>query len=108
MCIHVHMQASRSGDPQLYINAHVQALSGGFLQFLEFSVCLWTVGEQALWSCPQRGVCSSVSLQSGKGQAASPVWGVCWGARGLCRAREPPPTASGKEIQLVTGEKAIS
>lgn len=55
VCVHVHMQASRSGDPQLYINRHVHALPGGFLQFLDFSVCLWAAGEQGLWLW--RGVC---------------------------------------------------
>lgn len=42
----------------------------GFLQFLDFSVCLWATGEQALQSCHWRGVCSSVSLQRWEGAAA--------------------------------------
>lgn len=93
------MQASRSGDPWLYINTHVRVLSGGFLQFLDFSVCLRAAGEQALWLCPRRGVCSSVSLQRWEGAAALGQPGA-WGSEGLqgaVQSKEPPPTAAGKE-----------
>lgn len=94
------MQASRSGDPWLYINTHVHALSGGFLQFRDFSVCLWAAGEQALRSCPRRGVCSSVSLQRWEGAAAPGRLGEraggLKGLQGAVQSKGTPSHSSGE------------
>jgi len=93
----VRMRASRSGDPRLYINAHVRALSGDFSQFLDFSVCLRSAGDQALRWCPRRGISAEVGRGSSPGSE---------GLQGALQSKEPPPTAAGKEIQPAAGQKA--
>lgn len=64
----------------------------GFLEFLDFSVCPWAAGEQALWSSEVSA--AQCLCRGGKGRQPH----ASCGFEGLQGAEqgEPPPTATGK------------
>lgn len=67
----------------------------GFLEFLDFSVCPWAAGEQALWSCHQRCLQPSVSAEVGRGGSPRPAV-VLRGCRVQSKGN-PLPQQQGKE-----------